>query len=51
MSSTTEPIIAQVQQEFQALVLLVSGPDSHHQTADSVERRLFRRLLALGLTP
>lgn len=49
MSSTTAPIIAQVQQEFQALVTLVSGPDSDQYTAGAIERTLFRRLLALGL--
>lgn len=49
MSSTTEPSIAQVQQEFQALLTLVSGPDSDQYTAGAIERTLFRRLLALGL--
>ena len=49
MSSTTEPIIAQVQQQFQELVTLVTGPDSHQHTAGAIERTLFRRLLAVGL--
>lgn len=50
MSSTTAPSIAQVQQEFQELIAVVSGPDSHQHTATAIERQLFRRLLALGLT-
>lgn len=49
MSSTTAPIIAQVQQQFQELVTLVSGPDNHQHTAGTIERMIFRRLLALGL--
>src|SRR5215207_5167799 len=48
MPSTAEPIIAQVQQEFQDLVRYVTGPASSAQTAYEVERTLFRRVLALG---
>jgi hypothetical protein len=48
MPSTAEPIIAQVQQEFQDLLTYVTGPTSAAHTAYEVERTLFRRLLALG---
>jgi hypothetical protein len=48
MPSPAEPIIAQVQQEFQDLLTYVTGPASSAQTAYAVERTLFRRLLALG---
>ena len=48
MPSTVEPIIAQLQEEFQDLVSYVTGPASRAQTAYEVERTLFRRLLALG---
>src|SRR5215216_3577986 len=48
MPSTTEPIIAQVQQQFQELVTYVTGPETRASTAYEVELALFRRLLALG---
>ena len=48
MPSTTEPIIAQVQQQFQELVAYVTGPETRASTAYEVELALFRRLLALG---
>jgi hypothetical protein len=45
---TAAPIIAQVRQEFEALLAYVTGPETRASTADAVERALFRRLLALG---
>jgi hypothetical protein len=42
------PIVQQIQQDFQALLTYVSGPEAHTQTAYIVELTLFRRLLALG---
>jgi hypothetical protein len=48
MPSTAEPMIAQVQQEFQDLVSYVTGPASGAHSAYEVERTLFRRVLALG---
>lgn len=48
MPSTAEPIIAQVQQQFQELVAYVTGPETRTSTAYQVELTLFRRLLALG---
>jgi len=42
------PIIAQVRQEFEALLTYVTGPATREATASAVERALFRRLLALG---
>lgn len=48
MSPTTEPIIAQVQQQFQELVTYVTGPATQAATAYEVERTLFRQVLALG---
>ena len=50
MSSTTTPIVQQVQHDFQALLDYLSGPQAHAQTAYTVELTLFRRLLALGAT-
>ena len=49
MTSTADPSIAQLRQEFEALVTYVTSPESHAHTASEVERTLFRRLLALGL--
>ena len=46
MPSTAEPMIAQVQQEFQDLVSYVTGPASGAHSAYEVERTLFRRVLA-----
>src|SRR5262249_56341572 len=48
MTSNVSPIVQQIQQEFQALLTYVSGPEAHTQTAYTVEVTLFRRLLALG---
>src|SRR5215208_6335623 len=48
MPSTAEPMIAQVQQQFQELVAYVTGPETRTSTAYEVELALFRRLLALG---
>jgi hypothetical protein len=48
MPSTAEPIIAQVQQQFQELVAYVTGPETRASTAYEVELTLFRRLLVLG---
>ena len=48
MPPTAEPIIAQVQQQFQDLVAYVTGPETRTSTAYEVELALFRRLLALG---
>src|SRR5262245_22469195 len=42
------PIVQQVQQDFQALIAYITGPDAQAQTAYTVELMLFRRLLALG---
>jgi hypothetical protein len=48
MTSNPEPIVQQVQHEFQNLLTYVTGPDARSQTAYTVELTLFRRLLALG---
>jgi hypothetical protein len=48
MTSSVSPIVQQIQQDFQALLAFVSGPQAHTQTAYTVELTLFRRLLALG---
>lgn len=48
MTSNASPIVQQIQQDFQALLSYVSGPQAHTQTAYTVELTLFRRLLALG---
>jgi hypothetical protein len=48
MPSTAEPMLAQVQQQFQDLVADVTGPETRSSTAYEVELALFRRLLALG---
>ena len=50
MASQADTSVAQVQQEFQDLVRYVTGPDTATSTAYEVERTLFRRLLALGLS-
>jgi hypothetical protein len=49
MASHTAAIVGQVQQEFQALLAYVTGPETSRSTAYEVERTLFRRLLGLGL--
>ena len=48
MTSNPEPIVQQLQHEFQNLLAYVTGPDARSQTAYTVELTLFRRLLALG---
>jgi hypothetical protein len=48
MPPTAEPIIAQVQQQFQDLLAYVTGPETRASTAYEVELTLFRRLLTLG---
>src|SRR4030095_13258327 len=48
MTSNVSPIVQQIQQDFQALLTFVRGPEAHAQTASTVELTLFRRLLALG---
>jgi hypothetical protein len=48
MTSNPEPIVQQLQHEFQNLLAYVTGPEARSQTAYTVELTLFRRLLALG---
>jgi hypothetical protein len=48
MASNGDPIVHQIQQDFQALLAYVTGPEAQTQTAYTVELTLFRRLLALG---
>jgi len=48
MSSNADTIVAQIQQDMQALMSYVTGPETATQTAYTVELTLFRRLLALG---
>lgn len=48
MTSNSDVIVQQVQQDFQALVAYVTGAEARGQTAYTVELTLFRRLLALG---
>ena len=50
MTSNPEPMVPQVQHEFQHLLADVTGLDARSQTAYTVELTLFRRLLALGAT-
>ena len=50
MTSNPEPIVQQLQHEFQILLTYVTGPEARAQTAYTVELTLFRRLLALGAT-
>ncbi len=50
MPSNATPIVQQVQQDLQALVAYLTGPDAQTQTAYTVELTRFRRLLALGAT-
>jgi hypothetical protein len=46
--SNAAPIVQQVQQDFQALLAYITGPQAQSQTAYTVELTLFRRLLSLG---
>jgi hypothetical protein len=48
MTSNPEPIVQQLQCEFQNLLAYVTGPDTGLQTVYTVELTLFRRLLTLG---
>ena len=48
MTSNPGPIAQQLQCEFQHLLTYVTGPEAGSQTAYTVERTLFRRLLTLG---
>jgi hypothetical protein len=48
MTSNPEPIVQQLQHEFQTLLAYVTGPEARSQTAYTVELTLFRRLLGLG---
>ena len=48
MSSNADSIVTQIQQDMQALMTYVTGPETATQTAYTVELTLFRRLLALG---
>jgi len=50
MTSTTAPIIAEVQRQVEGLLTIVAGPDSRDLSAYDAEHRLFRQLLALGAT-
>lgn len=45
---TTSPMITQVQQEFETLIMDLTGPATEHTRADEVELPLFGQLLALG---
>jgi hypothetical protein len=48
MPANAEPIVTQIQHDMQALLSYVTGPQAAQQTAATVERTLFRQLLALG---
>ena len=48
MTSNPEPIVQQLEHDFQNLLADVTGPEVRAQTAYTVELTLFRRLLALG---
>lgn len=48
MTSNPEPIVQQLQHDFQNLLAYVTGPDARSHDAYTVELTLFRRLLALG---
>jgi hypothetical protein len=48
MTSNPEPIVQQWPDDFQTLLVYVTGPEARAQTAYTVELTLFRRLLALG---
>lgn len=50
MPSNSEPIVQHLRQEFDTLLAYVTGPQAGAQTAYTVERTLFRQLLALGAT-
>jgi hypothetical protein len=48
MTSNPEPMVQQLQDDFQNLLAYIMGPDARARTAYTVELTLFRRLLALG---
>jgi hypothetical protein len=48
MTSTPDSMIAQLRQEFEALLTAATGPAAQTSTADEIERTLFRQVLALG---
>jgi len=48
MTSNVDLSVQQIQQDFQALIAYVTGPETRTATADTVELTLFRRLLAVG---
>jgi hypothetical protein len=50
MTSTTSPIIAQAQQQFEALLGVVAGPTKGELSAAGAELTIFRGLLRLGAT-
>jgi hypothetical protein len=50
MTSTTDPIIAQVRAEVAGLLEIVTGPASRQQSVAEVELAIFRQLLKLGAT-
>jgi len=48
MTSNVDLSVQQIQQDFQALIAYVTGPETRTATAYTVELTLFRRLVALG---
>ncbi len=48
MTSNVDTSVQQIEQDFQALIAYVTGPETRTATAYTVELTLFRRLLALG---
>ncbi|HEX6139632.1 MAG TPA: hypothetical protein VF013_04110 [Candidatus Limnocylindria bacterium] len=50
MTSTTDPIIAQVRAEVEGLLGIVTGPASRQQSVAEVELAIFRQVLKLGAT-
>ncbi|MDQ5851257.1 MAG: ISKra4 family transposase [Chloroflexota bacterium] len=50
MPANLEPIVQHLRQEFESLLAYVTGPEAGAQTTYTVERTLFRQLLALGAT-
>jgi len=48
MTSNADTSVQQIQQDFQALIAYVTGPETRAASAYTVELTLFRRLLALG---
>ncbi len=48
MTPNADTSVQQIQQDFQALIAYVTGPETRTATAYTVELTLFRRLLAVG---